>query len=235
MASLLDAASDKLTQVLGSRGFTWKLKPDLISSHDLVVLFTPNNDRIEVVDLKSKSCYSMKLPFEIESLLTASADKWLILTTSGEKFVLRKSHGAKSCPDVVAEVNDAENFSDSELKSVSSCARKDLSSSMLSDALGRKIDSPNRLIAGDGAYAGIIVGFPDLESGNEVFVFPRNERVKSGVSPIVTDDGQVIRSISPGKVPADGLREGKRHPGASGYLEVVDVVRRSARYIPIPQ
>lgn len=230
---MLDYTSDRISQVLGNRNFTWKLKTDLVVSKNQLVIFAPNSNKIEVIDLEKMCAFTMSLPFEIDSILLASSDRWLIQSTSNEKFILQKSAETSPCPNVLRKVdqNDLEKI---KLGSLLACSKSGLSSQMLSKALKQNIDSPNRIVATDDTYASIIVGFPQLDSANEVFSFPRNKNVKSFITPIITSHGHVIRTISSSNVPTSALHDGKPHPGSSGYLEITDAIENKLRYIPIP-
>lgn len=210
------------------------MKTELLSSHDLIVLYTQDQDKLEVVNLQSMCAYSMNLPCNIESVLLASARKWLIQDTSKNKYVLVKSTDQDPCPNVLRELDES-NSTDLKTGRVLNCGRDSLHKAELSEALQQKVDCPNRLLVTDNTYAGIALGFPDLDSTSELHFWPRKARTRSFITPIVTQNGQVIRTISPDQVPEEVQPRGTKLAGISGYLEIVDTVNHKLRYIPIPE
>ncbi|OXU18814.1 hypothetical protein TSAR_009759 [Trichomalopsis sarcophagae] len=233
LSSMFDSASDKISQVLGNRSYTWKLRKDLIESHNQIVIFTPNNNKIEVMDLDKSSAFTMTLPFEIDSILLASPERWLIQSTQQDKFILQKSLSTSPCPNILRRV-DQDDSGPYKIGSLLNCSKESLSNEMLGKVLNQKIESPNRIVATNNTYASIVVGFPELDSSNEVFSFPRNQRVHSFSIPIITQQGTIIRTIASSNVPSPALYEGKAHPGSSGYLEITDPIDKKLRYVPIP-
>ena len=230
----MDVASDKISQAFGNAGFIWQLKSDLITSNDRLVLYTPNSNRIEVVDLSTMSAYSIIMPFEIKSILPASEEKWLIQSNSRKKYVFVKSSPSNPCPNILKQIEDVDSDT-SKIGSFLSSARDSLKEDILSSALKQNINSPNRLLATENTFATIVVGFPELDSSNEVFLWPRKEgRITSG-SPIITEHGQVIRTIPASEVPKEVFSEGKKQGEVSAYFEVIDTISHKARYLPIPQ
>jgi len=234
ISSFLDVASDKLSNTFRSKTPQWKMKADLLSSHNLIVLYTQNHNKVEAVNLQNMCAYSMNLPCKIESILLASDKKWLIQDTSKNKYVLMKSTDSDPCPNILHEMNES-NSTDLKTSSVLNCGRSSLHKTELSKALQQKIDSPNRLLVTDNTYAGIVIGFPDLDSSNDLHFWPRKERTRSFMPPIITQNGQVIRTISPSQVPDEVYPKDKKHAGISAYLEIVDTVNHKLRYLPIPE
>lgn len=233
-SSLLDIASDRISDVFGSTGPQWKMKTDLLSSHNLLVFFTHGQNKIDTIDLQTMSAYSMNLPCDIETLLLASDKKWLIQDMSKNKYILTKSSEQDLCPNVLRELNES-NSAYLKTGSVLSCSKNSLSETDLSEALQQKVSSPNRVIVTDNTYAGIVIGFPDLDGSNDLHYWPRKGRTHSFMTPIVTQHGQVIRTISPDQVPNEVCPKDKTPMGISGYLEIVDTVYRKLRYIPVPE
>lgn len=233
-SSFLDVASDRLSNAFRSKNFQWKMKMDLLSSHNLIVLYTQDHDKIDVINLQNMSAYSMSLPCSIESILLASDRKWLIQDASKDKYILTKSSDSDPCPNVLRGLDES-NSVDLKTGSVLNCGRSSLHKIELSKALQQKIDCPNRLLVTDNTYAGIATGFPDLDSSNELHFWPRRERTRSFITPIVTQNGQVIRTISPSQVPDEVYPKDTKQTGISGYLEIVDTVNHKLRYIPIPE
>ncbi|XP_014486715.1 PREDICTED: von Willebrand factor A domain-containing protein 8 [Dinoponera quadriceps] len=233
-SSMLDIASDRISSAFGSTGPQWKMKADLLSSHNLLVFFTHGQNKIDVLDLRTMFACSMNLPCDVESLSLASDKKWLIQDTSKNKYVLAKSSDADPCPNVLRELNES-NSAYLKAGSVLSCGKSSLSEADLSEALQQRISSPNRVVVTDNTYAGIAVGFPDLDGSNDLHFWPRKGSTRSFMTPIVTQHGRVIRTVSPDQVPDEVCPKDKRRMGISGYLEIVDTVRRKLRYIPIPE
>lgn len=234
LSSFLDSAGDTLSRALRNNDPSWKLKTDLVKSNDQLVLFTPNGDKIEVIDLKSMSGYLMTLPFSIDSVVLSSPGKWLVQDTSSGKYVIEKSSPSSPCPNVLKDVDQGKLDLHKTGWLLGGSSDK-IGDDVLSAALEQKIESPNRLFSTDNTYATISVGFPELDSSNEIYYLPRNGRVRGFSAPIVTENGQIIKTVSPDQVPADVLPGGKKHPGITGYLEIVDVGHRKLRYIPIPE
>lgn len=233
-SSLLDIASDRITNAFRNKDFQWKMKADLLPTHNLIVLYTQDQNRIEVINLQSMFAYSMSLPCNIESVLLASDKKWLIQDVLKNKYILTRSSDSDPCPNVLRELDES-NSVDMKTGSVLNCGRDSLHRTELSKALQQKIDCPNRLLVTDNTYAGIATGFPDLDSSNELHFWPRKGRTRSFMTPIVTQNGQVIRTISPDQVPDEIYPKNAKITGISGYLEIVDTVNHKLRYIPIPE
>ncbi|KAL6257046.1 hypothetical protein P5V15_011981 [Pogonomyrmex californicus] len=210
------------------------MNTDLLLSHNLIVLYTQDHDKIEVINLQNMCAYSMTLPNYIESVLLASDKKWLIQDVSKDKYILTKSSDSNPCPNVLRELDES-NSADLKTGSVLNCGKSSLHKTELSKALQQKIDCPNRLLATDNTYAGIATGFPDLESSNELHFWPRKGRMRSFIKPIITQDGQVVRTISSNQVPDEVFPKDKKPTGICGYLEIVDTVNHKLRYIPIPE
>ncbi|XP_050455261.1 von Willebrand factor A domain-containing protein 8 [Cataglyphis hispanica] len=234
ISSFLDVANDRLSNIFRSETPQWKMKTDLLSSHNLIVLYTQNHNKIEAVNLQNMYAYSMNLPCKIESVLLASDRKWLIQDTSKNKYVLMKSTETDACPNILYELNES-NSTDLKTGSVLSCSRSGLHKTELSKALQQKIDSPNRLLVTDNTYAGIVIGFPDLDSSNDLHFWPRKGRTRSFITPIITENGQVIRTISLSQIPDEVYPKDRKHTGISAYLEIVDTVNHKLRYLPIPE
>ncbi|CAK9810181.1 von Willebrand factor A domain-containing protein 8 [Anthophora quadrimaculata] len=234
LASFFDMATDKISNAFRSLNLNWKMKTDLIKSHNQIIFYTYNSNKLEVIDLHSMSSYMINLPFEIESILLSSEKKWVLQDMKRNKYVLKKSTDSAPCPNVLQEVQE---ISENNFKvgSFVGCTNTNLDSNLLSAALQQKIDSPNRLLVTDNTYASIAVGFPDLESFNELYSWPRSERSKSFTPPIVMENGQIIRIVLSAEIPKDILTETERNLGITNYLEVVDIVNHKIRYIPIPE
>lgn len=230
----MDMASDKFSHAFRNKEVTWQLKTDLIISNDRLILFTPNDNKIDVVDLSTMAAYSMSLPFSIESILPASEEKFLIQSDSNKKYVLVKSSSSNPCPNLLKDVEEVASGV-KKMGSFLTCGKESLREDILSKALKQNVDSPNRLLASDNTFANIIVGFPELDSVNEVYLWPRKERLRNSGQVITTDHGQIVRTISPNFVPKEVFPDGKKPSEISAYFEIVDTSNHKVRYLPIPQ
>ncbi|XP_024941330.1 von Willebrand factor A domain-containing protein 8 isoform X2 [Cephus cinctus] len=233
LSSFLETAGERLSQAFGNRENHWKLRDDLVETTNQAIFYTPNDNKMEVINLKDMTAFSITLPFEIDTVVPSSHEKWLIQDISRRKYILQKFSENASCPNILKEIE--ETTSTTGMGSVLNSGIESLSDTVLSEALRKKINSPNRLVSSDLTYASIVVGFPELDSSNEIYLWPRNRRTTSFIDPIITNDGQVIRTLSPEYVPDTILPDAKKQPGISGYLEVVDTVNHKARYIPVPE
>ncbi|KOC69518.1 Uncharacterized protein KIAA0564 [Habropoda laboriosa] len=234
LSSFFDLATDKISNAFRNMNLNWKMKSDLLQSHNQLVFYTYNFNKLQVINLHSMCSYMMTLPFQIESILLASEKKWMLQDMQRNKYVLKKSTDSAPCPNILQEVEETSE-SNFQIGSFVSGTNASLNNNVLSAALKQKIDSPNRLLVTDNTYASIAVGFPDLDSFNELHSWPRPESSKSFTPPIVMENGQIIRTIVPEEVPNDIFPETEKHSGIAGYLEVVDIVNHKLRYIPIPE
>lgn len=230
LASFFEATGEKISHALGTKVSQWKIKGDLIKSHNQVVFYIPNGNEIELLNLNSMNAHYITLPCDIDSIILFSPERWLIQDKSRNIFILEKSSKTCLCPNVLRQVETTYDQR-KVLGTINQGNKESLNNKLLSKALGQKIDSPNRLLASDFIYAGIFVGFPDLENSNEVHFWPRKDRIKCE-NTIVTNDGQVVRILPANKVPNDALLGDSS--GFSNYLEIVDVVNQKVRYLPIP-
>lgn len=234
LSSFMDMASDKFSQTFRNKDVIWKMKTDFLISDDLLILFTPYDNQIEIVNLQKMAVYSMNLPFRIESILPALENRWLIQSNSNKIYTLVKSSATNPCPNVLKSIEIAAVNGD-KLGDLVSCGKDNLREDILSNALKKNINSPNRLLADDKNFATIIVGFPELDGENDVFFWPRKEKRKISCQPIITDNGQIVRTISPNLVPRGIFPDDKKPLEVSAYFEIVDTCNHKVRYLPIPQ
>ncbi|KAK0097221.1 hypothetical protein PV326_002877 [Microctonus aethiopoides] len=237
LSTFFGAAGDRLSQAFGNKVLEWKLLTDLMTSNNQAVFYTPNGSKVEILDLKNLNAYSMCLPFVIESIILASSDKFLIQSPPNNFYILEKSNKTSPCPNILRQVETNINQTIN-IGAIAKCGIENLNKNILTQALKQNIDSPNRLITSDFTYASIIMGFPELDSNNDIHVWPRNERIKSNnknnnSGPIITDSGQIIRVLSSEKIPEEA-RIGDGGQTIPNYLEVVDIVNKKIRYLPIP-
>lgn len=232
--SFFDIASDKISNALRNTSFHRKMKTDLIKSHNQIVFYVYNSNKIEVVDLNRMCFYIVNLPFEIESILLPSEKRWLIQGRNQNKYILKKSVESSPCPNILQQVEESsKNNFENDL--FLSCTGSNLNSNLLSAALKQKIDSPNRLLVSNNTYATIAVGFPDLDSFNELHTWPRPKQSRSSAPPVFMDNGQIIRTVTAHEVPNDILPNTGANLGVVGYIEIVDIVNQKLRYIPVPE
>ncbi|KAF3429906.1 hypothetical protein E2986_02885 [Frieseomelitta varia] len=232
--SFFDVASSKISNALRNISFHRRMMPDLLKSHNQIVFYVYNSNKIEVIDLNRMCFYTMNLPFEIQSILLPSEKKWLIQASNKNKYILKKSTDSSPCPNVLQQVEESSKNS-SETDLFLGCTGSNLSSNALSAALKQKIDSPNRLLVSDNIYASIAVGFPDLDSFNELHCWPRPKQIRSSIPPVFMNNGQVIRLVTSREVPDDVTPNIETNLGIIGYLEIVDIVNQKLRYIPVPK
>ncbi|XP_066591206.1 von Willebrand factor A domain-containing protein 8 [Prorops nasuta] len=232
MSSFIDLATNRIAKVFDNNIY-WKMNEDLLPSHNQIILFSPNYDKIENLHLDSLNAYTIQLPFKINSVLVASDQRWLILDTKKEKYILEKSVSSLPCPDILRKVEESSSDSQRIVPFIS-CNQNSLDKTMLSAALGQKIDAPNRVLAANDLYAAIAVGFPELNTENELYVWQRDKPIRKSISPCLNEDGQIIRVLSAEEIPANVFNEDEKNAGISNYLEVVDTSKLSVRYIPVP-
>ncbi|XP_044016608.1 von Willebrand factor A domain-containing protein 8 isoform X2 [Aphidius gifuensis] len=232
LASFFESTGERISHALGTKVSQWKINGDLINSHNQAIFYIPNGNEIEILNLNTMTAYYVLLPCDIDTIVTFTPNKFLIQDKLKNKFILEKSNESLPYPNVLRQVETTD-----EQKKVCGIinqgSNKSLNNELLSKALSQNITSPNRLIASDFFYAGIIMGFPELDSSSELHYWPRKERVKTE-NPIITDNGQIVRILPVNKIPNDALLGDKNNTGIPNYLEVVDVVTKKVRYLPIP-
>lgn len=235
-SSLLSTASEKWSQTFRNGSSIWRMSGDLLRSKNLAIFYSHNEDKIEVTNMATLTSYSMTLPFQIESVLASSSDKWLVQDTSKNLYVLQKSSENAPCPNILREI-DQVSVNKSNIGNLTGSAIGNLDNSLLSKALKQQISSPNRILASDFTYASLVVGFPELEGSNEIHTWPRNERVCGLSSPFITEQGQIIRILPANKVPHEAKpgHPNEKNEQFSTFLEIVDPVNQTNRYLPIPE
>lgn len=234
MLSFFDATSNKITNALKNMNIRRKMKPDLLKSHNQIVFYSYNSNKIELIDLNFMCFYTINLPFKIQSILLPSEKKWLIDDTERNKYILKKSTYSSPCPNILLKVEESSkhNF---KIDSFLNCTNSSLNSNLLSAALKQKIDSPNRLLVSDNTYANIAVGFPDLDSFNELYSWPRAKSSNNFTPTISMDNGQIVKVVTPQEVPDEVFPKTGQNYGIARYLEIVDIVNHKLRYIPVPE
>uniref|UniRef100_A0A8D3BWW5 von Willebrand factor A domain-containing protein 8 n=1 Tax=Scophthalmus maximus TaxID=52904 RepID=A0A8D3BWW5_SCOMX len=218
-----------------------------------LLFYKEDGSQLEVLDVLEGRVHSISLPIKLKSVFLVAEDRWLLLeNNSNKKFLLTKplhmaAEDAGVCHRLPTTSHTLLNFS--------------LHSRPLSSAaLDQKIVSPNRVLADIGAYARVVVGFPDLMSPNEVYSFKRPvdlSAMRSGESGAhmllsggprgsgsakrdncvaLLSANQVVRALPPAKVP---LREiypkDVTPPMTAAYLEVTDLNSKKVKYVPVPR
>ena len=232
--------------------------------------------------------YRIELPFDIKSVHLLSREQYLIevdktdneqqdssandishVPDSGNMFMLKKESVDDMIPTMLSPViQHTVNISDemaagaeildkktTNLLEISTAGITDYG---LSKAFGSKISSPHSVMVSDNTYAGVVLGFPELEfSPSEVHVWPRpkeatigQEKPSSnnyggGVSKkfsdptknivILRNSSQIVRPVSYSELPKD-CKAATQGPGnVTAYLEVVDLMQNKLRFIPVPE
>ncbi|XP_061547312.1 von Willebrand factor A domain-containing protein 8 isoform X2 [Phycodurus eques] len=232
-----------------------------------LLFYKEDGNRLEVLDVLEGRVHAISLPVNLKSVFLVAEDRWLLLESkTDKKFLLTKpTHTAAeesgACrlhsvdEDAVSSGQGAAGAADRSVPQMLSCDQ--LPDEDLSAALGQKIVSPNRVMADAGAFARIVVGFPELTSPNEVYSFQRTvdlSQMEAGGGARAFPRGglrttaakqsncvsllsasQVVRALPPSKVPLKQLYpEGVSPPMAAAYLEVTDLNSKKVKYIPVP-
>ncbi|XP_061677938.1 von Willebrand factor A domain-containing protein 8 isoform X2 [Syngnathoides biaculeatus] len=225
-----------------------------------LLFYEEDGNRLEVLDVLEGQVHTISLPVNLKSVFLVAEDRWLLVESkTNKKFLLTKpTHAAAEDSGVcqlhsVGEDGVGSGHAHSRAPQMLSCDQ--LPDENLSSALGQKIVSPNRVMADAGAFARVIVGFPDLTSPNEVYSFQRtaepSETEAGGAFPrgalrtsatkqsncaSLLSANQVVRALPPSEVPLQELYpEGGSPPPAAAYLEVTDLTSKKVKYIPVPR
>uniref|UniRef100_A0A8D3E6L1 von Willebrand factor A domain-containing protein 8 n=1 Tax=Scophthalmus maximus TaxID=52904 RepID=A0A8D3E6L1_SCOMX len=225
-----------------------------------LLFYKEDGSQLEVLDVLEGRVHSISLPIKLKSVFLVAEDRWLLLeNNSNKKFLLTKPlHMAAEDAGVCQLHSISDDSGEASAPQMLSCEQ--LPNENLSAALDQKIVSPNRVLADIGAYARVVVGFPDLMSPNEVYSFKRPvdlSAMRSGESGAhmllsggprgsgsakrdncvaLLSANQVVRALPPAKVP---LREiypkDVTPPMTAAYLEVTDLNSKKVKYVPVPR
>ncbi|XP_035460202.2 von Willebrand factor A domain-containing protein 8 [Scophthalmus maximus] len=225
-----------------------------------LLFYKEDGSQLEVLDVLEGRVHSISLPIKLKSVFLVAEDRWLLLeNNSNKKFLLTKPlHMAAEDAGVCQLHSISDDSAEASAPQMLSCEQ--LPNENLSAALDQKIVSPNRVLADIGAYARVVVGFPDLMSPNEVYSFKRPvdlSAMRSGESGAhmllsggprgsgsakrdncvaLLSANQVVRALPPAKVP---LREiypkDVTPPMTAAYLEVTDLNSKKVKYVPVPR
>ncbi|XP_078693816.1 von Willebrand factor A domain-containing protein 8-like isoform X5 [Branchiostoma floridae x Branchiostoma belcheri] len=224
-----------------------------------VVFFQENGNKLDVVNVLDGTAYSVSVPLTIADVHLVSADHWLLTDADkNKKFLLTRPEEGSPVSQLHAINEEGEVVGQKAVlvqpAQVNAIGREGLSDSQLSAALDQKISSPNRIVGDEANYASIVIGFPELLSGNEVYTFPRKAEEENGdptkqdpffkgrpkppnrETEILPNSGQVVRIVPHWKAPKELKGElGHLTHSFAGLLEVVDMGAKKVRYIPIPR
>ncbi|XP_038658700.1 von Willebrand factor A domain-containing protein 8 [Scyliorhinus canicula] len=232
-----------------------------------LVFYKEQGNFLDVLDVLEGRAHSISLPIRVKSVHLVAEDKWLLVESkTNKKFLLTKPMHVESDLSGVCQLHLIDedpvstgfgNTAALELLSPCTVSKEELSSENLSVALGQKIVSPNRIMSDENSYATIVVGFPDLLSPNEVYLWKRRTPVDSTDAGSTRDKffsgsyqsgtvkqtncitltgaNQVIRAVATGQVPISEIYpKDVKPPNTAGFLEVTDLNTKKIKYIPIP-
>ncbi|XP_078415732.1 von Willebrand factor A domain-containing protein 8 isoform X1 [Cetorhinus maximus] len=237
------------------------------SHKNWLVFYKEQGNFLNVLDVLESRSHSISLPIKVKSVHLVAEDRWLLVESkTNKKFLLTKPMHIESDLSGVCQLHviDEEPVSTGfgitpalELLRPYMVSKEELPSENLSIALGQKIVSPNRILSDENSYATIVVGFPDLMSPNEVYMWKRrapldsngagstrdkffsgsyqSENVKQTNCITLTGANQVIRAVPAGEVPRSEIYpKDTKPPNTAGFLEVTDLNSKKIKYIPIP-
>lgn len=245
---LVDANSGHVQRVTSSSNkisdFLFKKSPKKNGNYKIlgtgvdsgkVVFYKEGSAEMEIFDFIEKTCRAYTLPFSIGSMFPVASGDYIINESSSKRFYLLRG----SLDDVGQYELMSLHESAFRLENMDFIANCSLSASQLSLSLGEKIDSPNRVISTDSLFAAVIVGMPDCMSF-ECFQSKRANLAASNLpSPTevayLPTNGIVARIVSTNQLPRDVFgKDVSNKRETIGFLEVVDVVNKTLRYISIP-
>ncbi|XP_049790817.1 von Willebrand factor A domain-containing protein 8 [Schistocerca nitens] len=210
----------------------WKMLPALLHDMHTAVFYEEGGERAEVVNFQTFMRYNITFPMNVISIHIPSPNHWLI-ECEDRRYVLTSSSPSDPCPSLLSEIQETGSAN----VYTAACGYKTVPSNILSQALGQSLSVPSRLLAQSGSAVTLAVGFPDL-SQQELYTWQSSNSRSTrrlGHPLIFSEHGQVIRNIPASQAPEDLADPKKSVPGATGFLEVTDIVSRKQRYIPIPQ
>ncbi|XP_033638187.1 von Willebrand factor A domain-containing protein 8-like [Asterias rubens] len=233
-----------------------------LADKNIVVFYQEEGDHLDVVDVLNGTAHSLQLPFKLETMHMPSLDTWLLTEAKTQrKYIL-----SRPTPDspvhqltVIYETQPSSaDVSDSESAignhATLGISAQGLTPANLSEAIGEKVDAPNRILADESNYGAVAVGFPELQSAIDIYTIPRDptpveERGDTllasitggrskvsieGQAGILPEVSQVARIVPSQRTPVEVFPEGKAPANVAGYLEIADLAQRKVKYIPVP-
>ncbi|PSN51375.1 von Willebrand factor A domain-containing protein 8, partial [Blattella germanica] len=227
LLSTFESAKGSFARTFGAEVGNWHMLTDMLRQNGTVVLYEVGNNNVEVVNVNTWTALSFELPFNISTISLPAKDVWLVEDTGGSKYILSNANLSDPCPSILKPVEDTCDIAT--FGYIDICDSENLSYDILSDALGQKLSAPNRIISTNETYAGIVVGFPELDrTSNEVYTWPKQRKQgQSGVfseTVILRDCGQIVRSVTSAQAPKEVISAGKNQTPVSGYLEIIDLL-----------
>ncbi|XP_077987566.1 von Willebrand factor A domain-containing protein 8-like [Glandiceps talaboti] len=190
-----------------------------------VVFYEEQGSKLDVVDVLQGTGYSIDLPLNLKSVHLPSKDAWLLTESNTDRrFMLtRPSPDMPVCQLHTVDIKPAIDDSESEFLgridgAAFSTSNVPLPKVQLSEALGQNIDSPNRVMADSKNYAAIAVGFPDLQSGSEIYTIAR----KAVEKPKITSRHDPLYNMV-----------GKRPPKKEKESTVLPIANQTVKVLPL--
>lgn len=218
-----------------------------------ILFYKEGSDNI--VAVTGKHAHSVDVPLVISKAHQTGADQWLLSSDKDEKFLVRMAEDNSFSLYPVSENGDS-----AVIRELSSVPLSDnhLKTSLSTDNVG-----PNRTSVFRDSYMSVMLGFPE-STDVEVYSSPREPLPESKSKPQETtstpafglfgssiakpevnptkrshivslpESGQIVEGLPTWKVPESALTSSERAREVSGYLEVIDPVNHTLRYIPVP-
>ncbi|KAL4221611.1 von Willebrand factor A domain-containing protein 8 [Mactra antiquata] len=211
-----------------------------------VIFYEKNGDFLEVLGLLEGISHTVYLPFTVEDLHQIDTNKWIVIDgQTNKKFIISRT-GMEDFTLQAVTGGDNTVLQGSSIQS--------MNDNLLSNTLGEKLSSPNRVMITPDTHGTVLVGFPDMTKC-DVYTSPREPA--KGEQPFTAETllglkskkssqssqtpstlylpgcGQVVRTIPTWKAP-EGILAKENRARVSGFLEVADLPNKVLRYIQVP-